>query len=224
MFNIKIDKELLTYLSEGKLRLDELLVVMAFGLGKLELLKVLLNGRTGDQCTAFMQAAERKGLVRRLSMIENFDWDNYAMTEAGNVVYEDCLCNISERDIQAVEAQLVSNPPVCIQPTPAEDELGQTVREFLALWPEGVRNMNGDKIKSNPLDITKKMGQFIKKYKFDRQTIVSSTERYLARQRAQGYAYCNQAMYFIIKDGISKLASECENNDVESPNWDERMS
>lgn len=224
MFNIKIDRELLAYLAEKRLRLDELLVVMCFGLGKMELLRVLLNDRTGDQCTAFMQAAERKGLVRRLSDIENFDWDNYAITEVGNIVYEDCLCNISERDIQDVEARLVSNPPVCLTPTPAEDELGQTVREFLALWPEGVRNMNGDKIKSNPIDVTKKMGQFIKKYKFDRQTIVSSTERYLARQRAQGYTYCNQAMYFILKDGISKLASECENNDEPQGGWDERMS
>lgn len=211
MFNIKVDRELLTYLSEKKMRVDELLVIMCFGLGKLEMLKVFLSGRTGDQCTAFMQALERKGLMAKIAPnVEDFDWDNYKVTEEGNVVYEDCLCSISERDIQEMEAMLISSPEVCIIATTEEEQLGTLVREFLALWPEGTRNVNGDKLKSNAIDVGKKMTSFVKKYKFSKETILRATESYLYRQRAQGYTYCSQAHYFISKENISKLASECE--------------
>lgn len=219
MFNIKIDRDLIAYLGYKKIRLDELFIVMCFGLNKIELLKTFLNERTGDQCTAFMQGAERKRLIRKISQVEEFNWDNYAITEEGNNMYEECLSNISERDLQALEVQILTSP--CVQLSQEDTDLGQLVKDWLLLWPDGAKNTNGDRLKSNIIDVTKKMGQFIKKYKFDRETIMKSTEKYLTRQRAQGYAYCNQAMYFIMKDGISKLAAECENKDESPVNvWD----
>lgn len=201
MFNIKIDKNIMTYLGEKRLRVDELVVLMCFVLGKIDMVKALLVGRNGDQCTAFMQAMVRKGLMTMLAPeVEGFDWDNYKVTEEGNTVYEECICNVVEESMPVATHLL---PEVDMD----EDAL---VTEFLALWPEGTRNANGDYLRTNAADIEKKLKAFVKKYKFSKETILRGTESYLSRQRAQGFAYCNQAHFFVSKDGISKLASECE--------------
>lgn len=203
MFNIKIDKDILAYLGERRIRVDELVVIMCFVLGRLDLLRVFLHGKTGDQCTAFMQALVRKDLMRRLAPLEDFDWDNYELTENGNVIYEDCVVNINEEDIALLKDQLAQYLPVDV-------DFDSLITEFMALWPDDIRNKNGDPIKGSPIDIKKKMKTFINKYKFSKETILKGTENYINGQRSQAYLYCNQAHYFISKDGISKLASECE--------------
>lgn len=215
---IKVDKNLLTYLGEKKMRLDEMFTLVCFGTNQLDLIKTFLYGRSGDQCTAFMQSMERKGLMRKLSPgVEDFDWDNYEVTEEGNTVYEDCEYAFREAEIYMPEF-----PAAIIEVE--ESEADTIAVAFLALWPENTRNTNGDKVKSTLIDVKKKMGQFLRKYRFDKDVILSATERYLSRQRAQGYAYCQQAMYFIMKDGTSKLATECENNNVENTStWDNVM-
>ncbi len=200
MFSIDINKDLLSYLNARWMRLDDLMVLMCFGLGRVVLAKSFLRGRFGDQCTAFMQSLERKGLMRKISPdMEDFDWDNYAVTEEGNIVYEDCLAWVRE------PVEVVINTPEC-----SDDEVRSLVDAFVELWPPDARNINGDKLIGHAPDIEKKLKAFVKKYKFDQDVILRATENYLSRQRAQGYAYCNQAHYFISKDGISKLAGECD--------------
>lgn len=217
MFSIEINKDLLSYLNVRRMRVDDLLVMMCYGLGKMDLIRTLLWSRSGDQCSAFMQSLERKGLVRRLSPgVEDFDWDNYVVTEAGNVVYEDCLAWVKEPvsivDVVAVEC--------------TDDELRSLVDAFVELWPPDARNINGDKLIGHAPDIEKKLKAFVKKYKFTQDVILRATQNYLSRQRTQGYAYCNQAHYFISKDGISKLAGECDlagRNVENTSTWETRM-
>ena len=213
--NITIDKTLLSYLAEKKLRLDDVLVLLCFVMGKIDLMRIFLWGRSGDQCTAFMQSLERKGLMRKLApAVEDFDWDNYVLTAEGNNVYEDCLKWVSEGE------------RVILTPVDMDVDPDELLVEFMALWPEGTRNTNGDNLRSHPDDIRKKLKAFVKKYKFSKETILKATEAYLNRQRMQGYAYCNQAMYFISKDNISKLAGECEmaeRNPMNESAWEERM-
>ncbi len=213
---ITIDKNLLAYLGERKIRMDEIFTLYCFATDKLDLVRTFLYGRSGDQCTAFMQALVRKKLMRRLSPdVEDFDWDNYTVTEEGNNVYEDCEYAFT------AEQMYLPIPAAVIEVTGSESDI--IAAEFIALWPDN-RNLNGDRIKSNLADVSRKMGQFNKRYRFDKDTILRATERYLTRQRAQGYTYCSQAMYFILKDGVSKLAAECENNVENTSTWDNVMT
>jgi hypothetical protein len=48
------------------------------------------------------------------------------------------------------------------------------------------------------------------KYKYPAGMILKATEGYLERLRGV-YTYCPTSEYFILKDGTSALASECEN-------------
>lgn len=219
---IKADKDLLTYIGARRIRIDEMFTLVCYAQNRLDLLKVFLNGRTGDQCTVFMQAMERKGLMRKLSPdAENFDWDNYTVTEEGNEVYEDCIMYFTET--MDAPPQVAQVAPIVV-PT-GDAEIVDISIAFINLWPEGVKNQAGDRIKSHLSDVVTKMKKFVTKYGFDKDTILAATQRYLDRQRPQGYAYCNQAIYFILKDNVSKLASECMNtNEPSTDTWDTIMT
>lgn len=223
--NLRVDKNLLTYLGEKRMRIDELFVIMCYTLDKLDLLKVFLQGRSDDQCIAFMQSLERKGLMKKLSNIEGFDWDNYTITVLGNDVYEDCVSNIIEGEAYSQDEAIRLVTSLQGQPvSPESVDISIFANEFLNLWPQDARNINGDKLRSNVADTTKKLGAFIKKYRQPKEKIIEGTKRYLERQSRNGYAYCNQAMYFISKDGISKLANECENTEeTNSGAWENVM-
>lgn len=213
-FNIKIDKPLSSYLSEVGIRLDELFVIICHSTDKEELLKSYLNSKSGDQKTAFMQSLERKGLVRRLTPeLEDFDWDNYDLTEKATEVYTDIEPNISLVEI----ASLLST---------SEDDIEEFVAIFLDKFPAGIRNKGGEVVKAHPTDVKKKMKTFLKKYKYDKETILEATDRYLTRMKTDGYGWCNSAHYFISKDNISKLAAECElvmNQGNINLDWTERL-
>jgi hypothetical protein len=150
-------------------------------------------------------------LVKKLvTNLTDFDWDNYELTERADQIYDDCKANIFTAD----GGELIGTPPVKLE-TPKvsvskNDDFVQFMIKFLDLWPEGVRNMNGDRIKSNEKDIIDRMVGFMRKYKYDYDVILRATEAYLIKQRNSGYTYCNQAFYFIMKDRISKLATECD--------------
>jgi hypothetical protein len=221
MFNFKIDKVLTAYLAHKKLRLEELFVIVCFNLNKIDLLKDYLSGRNGDQLTAYFQPLERKLLLKRLTNIDTFDWDNYELTDYADTIYDDCNVNLFDGDIESlVDGFKQTTAPKGV----TEDEFAKLVLDFQAKFPTGIRNKGGESISSHPTDIAKKMKTFITKYKYNATTILAATDAYLGRMKRDGYAWCNAAHYFILKNGISKLAAECESLGQKTvDNWDSNM-
>lgn len=83
------------------------------------------------------------------------------------------------------------------------------VEKFRDLFPTGIKS-GGFYVKGSSKDCSKKLNLFIKEYKFNEETILKATENYVKRSRTKGYSYMKLAVYFILKDKISVLASECE--------------
>jgi hypothetical protein len=209
MIDFKIDKGLVEYMGANKLKLDELFILTCFCQNKLDLLKTYLAHRNPDQCTAYLQSLERRLVLRKLSADIEFDWDNYEVTEIGHVVYS---------DIADYTKTVLEMPDI----VGVENSMEDITDQFLELFPD-VKNAAGERLRSNRIDTRKKLEQFMTKYKIkDKNLILEATERYLRRMKTSGYQYCSCAMYFILKDGISKLATECESS-AEAPesNWEQ---
>lgn len=91
----------------------------------------------------------------------------------------------------------------------SEDPWDVFVRTFRDKFPKGVIS-GGYYVRSSTLDCDKKLKEFTKSYKFDAETILEATDRYVSRARLQNYKYMKIATYFISKDRMSTLASECD--------------
>lgn len=208
-FNIKVDKELSSYLNKRKIRFDELVVIVCFSLGKLDLLKDYLHGKNPDQHTAYLQSLERKMLLKKITPLVDFDWDNYELTDAADEIFDECVNSITEGDLTAILEDMGVNPLAkeVVSKEVSEDDF---LESFITLFPEGVRNSSGEYLRTNKTDIATKMRSFLKRYKYDMPTVLGATRKYLNKQAVNNYAYCNAAHYFISKSGISKLATECE--------------
>lgn len=84
------------------------------------------------------------------------------------------------------------------------------IDDWRKIFPEGV-NTGGYRYRGNKLEVTKKMLKFVATYEYSKEEIFEATKRYVERFAVKGYAYMQQAHYFIEKkDAGSNLASECE--------------
>lgn len=187
---------LMSYLSIGNYNIDELFVLYCIDNEFIEILKVYLDKKNSDQKLALFQRFERKLLLKRLSDLEEFDLDNYVITEQGEVFLNDCSYHFT--DLQEIISQ-------------SEEGTAEFIDSFLLLWPEGTRNRSGDYLRSNKQDLKSKLKSFFKKYKYDEETVLKATKNYLNQQALSRYEFANAAHYFVSKSGISKLANECEN-------------
>ena len=78
------------------------------------------------------------------------------------------------------------------------------------IFPEGVNNA-GYRYRGSRLEVLKKMIKFVASNSYSKEEIFEATKRYVERFSFRGYAYMQQAHYFIDKkDTGSNLASECE--------------
>ena len=93
-----------------------------------------------------------------------------------------------------------------------EDNPGKWIDEWVDLFPVGIKS-GGYYVKSNAQDCLKKMTRFVKKYPdFDRELIFDVTRKYISNLSMNSYKGMQLAHYFIEKNGISSLATECSNN------------
>jgi hypothetical protein len=84
------------------------------------------------------------------------------------------------------------------------------IDEWRELFPKG-SNTGGYRYRGNRLDALKKMVKFVDAYDFTTEEIFKATKNYVDKFAMRGYAYMQQAHYFIDKkDSGSSLASECE--------------
>jgi hypothetical protein len=90
-------------------------------------------------------------------------------------------------------------------------ELAKTIRD---IFPKGIRS-GGYLVRSSEVDIANKLKSFKKKHKFTNEQIIEAAKRYVNRKKNEGYNYMQLATYFIEKNGMSTLASECSNDSSE---------
>ena len=93
------------------------------------------------------------------------------------------------------------------------------IEQWLELFPKGVKS-GGYYIKSNKEDCLKKMIKFLKVRKYTKKQIFEATKNYVDRKAKENYSYMMKAEYFIEKDNISALATECANIGEEEENND----
>ena len=90
------------------------------------------------------------------------------------------------------------------------DTILELAKEIRDLFPSGVRS-GGYLVKSSEIDIADKLKKFFKKHKYTHEQVIEATKRYIEGKRNANWNYIQQAQYFIEKNGVSNLASECGN-------------
>lgn len=130
-----------------------------------------------------------------------------------NIHFEKCVIKGINFDVDIVKEEEPGEDFLVIDdtgPIDLSDEWGQFVKSFRETFPSGV-SPNGIYVRSSARDCDKKLKKFVKEYpEFERETMLKAAEKYVKRYQMQGYKYMKTASYFIMKDGESTLAVECE--------------
>lgn len=214
MFNIKIDEALLSYLATEDVKFEEFLVIACLNMEASVPLRAYLRNKNPDQMLAYLQSLERKLLLKRLVDIEEFSWDNYELTDYADRLFEACSQHIIP------ESSLIKG----VAPV---EKVAKLVEDYRAIFPEGIRNAGGEYLKGNEKDITTKLNTFLSKHKYSAETILGATTNYVNQQAREQYKWCSAAHFFISKNGVSKLATECEafKGKIDEPgvNWQDTL-
>lgn len=90
------------------------------------------------------------------------------------------------------------------------------IDEWFDLFPKGIKT-GGKYVRTDKLGCTKRMKDFVKMYPhFSKDLIIEATAKYIEDRERNDYNYFMLAPYFIRKDGLSSLASWCEQIQDES--------
>lgn len=107
--------------------------------------------------------------------------------------------------------------------TSEKDVIENWIEDWRQLFPN-IKASHGN-VRGDRQGCIKKMKSFIKKYpEFTKDIIFKGTLGYIQAKKRDGYQYMKLAHYFIEKDGISDLASYCEQvGDIDTQS-DERIN
>lgn len=195
---LMLDTDLVDYLQIKGLSLEDFALLVMLSRGNYELLSIYCRrGLTIEQKKAVLQSLVRKQLII-LTKDNGFRLEDYELTEGGRTV-------ITETSTRTNVLELVTGVPQLSVKT----ELDTFVDKYLELFPKGVKNGGNKPLRSNSTDVKAKMLKFMNKYKHSQETILKATENYIERCRGV-YTYCPTSEYFILKDGSSALATECD--------------
>lgn len=194
---LMLDADLMDYLQIKKLSLEEFGLLTMLGRGNYDLLDIYCKkGLTMEQKKSIFQSLMRKQLLT-YGDNSSFRLEDYELTEAGKSV-------IVETSSRASTLELTSIPQLEVK-----TEMDVFIQKYLELFPKGVKNGGSKPLRSNSTDVKAKMLKFMNKYKHPKEVILKATENYLERLRGV-YTYCPTSEYFIMKDGSSALATECD--------------
>lgn len=84
----------------------------------------------------------------------------------------------------------------------------QFVKAFRDIFPAGIKS-GGFYVRSSERDLSIKLKKFVKDYGYSQDTILDATQCYIDESGLKGYAYIKLAVYFILKNNESMLASAC---------------
>ena len=89
-------------------------------------------------------------------------------------------------------------------------EVTQWIESWREIFPEGV-NTAGFRYRGDKAEVITKMIKFVNTHDYTLEQIFQATRDYVERFSLRGYAYMQQAHYFIQKRGVgSTLSAECE--------------
>tara|TARA_R110000787_G_scaffold70320_1_gene156386 strand:+ start:5001 stop:5492 length:492 start_codon:yes stop_codon:yes gene_type:complete len=83
------------------------------------------------------------------------------------------------------------------------------VDDFRTLFPKGIMS-GGYYVAGDKVSCKRKLKKFFQDYDYTPDIVLEATNRYVTTMAKQDFKYMKLSHYFISKDGISTLASECE--------------
>lgn len=89
------------------------------------------------------------------------------------------------------------------------DSVEMWIEDWRGLFPR--MQINGYPVRGSKEGCLRKMKTFLKRNDFTKEEIYRATCEFIEAKRKVNFAFMTQAHYFIEKDGISLLASLCEN-------------
>ena len=84
------------------------------------------------------------------------------------------------------------------------------IDEWRNLWAEVPNDIRERRIRQSKNNVLTKMNKFIKKTNYSKDVIFTATINYINKCQLNNYKSIQSNDYFIEKDGISNLESECE--------------
>lgn len=184
-----IDENSLDQLVKMDVRLEEYAILAIYSASK-ELLQAYLKG-TADQRLVMLQPLVRKELLD-LKESDSFSLEDYSIAKKG------------------VEVLTAIGTGAQVVTVGEQGDFDKFIQSYIELFPKGVKNGGNKPLRSNVTDVKTKMIKFMNKYKHTEETILKATERFIEGLRGV-HTFCPTSEYFILKDGSSALASECEN-------------
>lgn len=91
----------------------------------------------------------------------------------------------------------------------SEDNVEKLAEDYRALFPAGYKTF-GFPIKGDKQEVLKKLKAFKLKYDYTDNEILEATRVYLVEKKKKNYDGVQLAHYYIERNGISNLASMCE--------------
>lgn len=195
---VVLEANLIEYLVRKGLKLEEFGLLLLLSRDK-TLLNLYVRKATDEQKAAVLQSMVRKRLVE-VKPSETFSLDSYEITEIGRSILADTT-SASIVDVTGFSGNAI--------PAIDRNPMDEFVDRYLDLFPKGVKNGGNKPLRSNSTDVKAKMLKFMNKYRHSQETILKATGNYLDGLRGV-YTYCPTSEYFIMKDGSSALATECD--------------
>jgi hypothetical protein len=93
--------------------------------------------------------------------------------------------------------------------TKEEDEMDTKIKVFIDLFP-ATRLPSGQMARQGLKIVKQKFKKFFQLYAYDWEVIYQATRNYVAYYEKKEYNYMRNCAYFILKDGTSDLALECD--------------
>jgi hypothetical protein len=92
---------------------------------------------------------------------------------------------------------------------PEDLEFEEKVKWYIQMFPP-IRLPSGMMARQDLKLVKAKFRKFFEQYKYDWNTIFEATESYINYYAQQKYKFMRNSVYFILKDGKSDLALECD--------------
>lgn len=139
--------------------------------------------------------------------------EDYTKKDFYNLYIKDLITNeIDENNEEELNIEnLKLNKNIQQQILEKERKFLDFVNSYYELFPKGVKTGNLF-VKSNKAKCGSKLKKFIQNHKeYTEEIILQATKNYIEYCKRKNYEFMKTAFYFIDKDGVSILESECEN-------------
>lgn len=166
----------------------------------------------------FLEYSQKCGQFKESEMKSLIEKDFLFFT--GQTIYNFHELFPTEKLTELIAQMNASIPPPAKQVEEITD-FDSLCEKYRALFPDKLKNGAGQLFRSSLNNVKTKMKTFVKKHKYSEEVILQATKQYVERYRLKQYTYMRTAIYFIEKDRVSDLATECDDvltkNDVQQP-------